>query len=441
MKCSSKFGTVAIAAMLTLPALVGAVGASAKTNGGLDRSYGQGGVVSATVPSSPPGYLDRTLFATAPDGSAYQLNDFKSCSAATCSTVDALYRWAPGGAFDASFGSNGFAPASNVASFALAPASFGEALTVDSLGRPVVSRIESGRLVVRRFTPAGTPDPSFGVGGSATLSCGDCERAQVWLLPAAKGRVVIEVQNTLPAPERGFGSALGGQVALTRLTPGGWPEKHFGSGGTATVQLGLRGYPGEGAVTPKGAVLLGSTGCCSGSSAYLIRVSAKGKVDKKFGRAAGHSLARLSRQGESAEVVALLPRANGRIELVGDDAIGGGFDLRLEANGERARFGKGGLKRLPFGVEAATLGLDGGIFAIGRPGIGSAFAYRLLAGGKVDPAFGKGGIEVPLFGSGYVLGTPSRGKVLVFDAGRHECRGECPPTPGIARFREGSAKS
>lgn len=437
---SRKSWVMVVATMLSLVALVAAAGASAQSRGGLDRSYGQGGVVSATVSAAPPGYVSHTLFAGAPDGSAYRLDAFRNCTAASCSSVAALYRWAPGGAFDSSFGGKGFVQASTPVSFALEPGSFGEALAVDSRGRPLVSRIESGHLVVRRFTPAGRPDLSFGSGGSTSLSCGDCERAQVWLLPAAKGRVVVEVQNTLPAPEGGLGTGLGGQVTLTRLTAGGRPEKSFGKGGTTTIELGLRGYPGKAAVMPGGGVLLGAASCCNGSVAYLIRVSAKGKVDTKFGRAAGRSLARLSRQGETAEVVALLPRADGTIELVGNDLVRAGFDLRLQANGERARFGKGGLKTFPFRVEAAARGAGGAIFAIGRPGTGPEFAYRLLGDGSVDPAFGGAGIEVPLSGFGYTLGTPSRGKVLVFDAGLHECRGTCPATPGIARFSEGSAK-
>ena len=98
MTGSRKSRVVVVVAMLSLVALIAAVGASAsKSKGGLDRSYGQGGVVSGTVPSSPPGYVSQTRFAAAPDGSAYRLNALRNCTAAVCTSVDALYRWAPDG--------------------------------------------------------------------------------------------------------------------------------------------------------------------------------------------------------------------------------------------------------------------------------------------------------------------------------------------------------
>jgi uncharacterized delta-60 repeat protein len=430
---------VVVGAMLGLLALVATGASAAGSRGGLDRSWGQEGVVStSSLPAKPAGYLSGTLFATAADGSAYQLNAFRECGGG-CTTVEALYRWTPDGTADASFGGSGFVLTSS-ASYQLEPRAEGTSLAVDSRGRPLVSAIESGAVVVRRYSADGKLDTSFGSGGRVSLPCGECERAQVWLLAAPKGRVVVEVQNNLPAPEGGLGSALGGQVTLTRLTAGGLPERHFGTGGTVTVKLGLRGYPGKAAVTPKGGVLLGSVGCCGGTAPYLLRVSNKGRIDTKFGRAAGRSLARLAKQGETSNVVALLPRANGTIELIGDDAIASGFDLRLKANGERARFGKDGLKRLPFLVEAAALGSNGAIFAVGAQDVGVYSAFRVLVDGSIDPAFGKQGVPVPLSGSGFTLGTPSRGKVLVFDAGYHECRGSCGATPGIARFSEGATK-
>jgi hypothetical protein len=441
MKGSRKLRIVAAAAMLGLLALAVAVGASAaKSKAGLDRSYGDEGVAAVQLPSEPAGGLRSTRFATASDGSAYQLNTFGGCSGNSCGIVNALYRWGPNGTSDASFGGSGFAQVSNTTfDERIGPLAEGTDLTVDSYGRPLVSVIESGLVVVRRFSPGGVLDASFGSGGSITVPCGDCERAHVWLLAAPKGRSVVEVQNTVPAPEGGNGSALGGKVTLTRLTSGGWPERSFGAKGTAAIELGLRSYPGAGSVTPAGGVLLGAAGCCDGTGPYLIRVSKKGRIDTKFGRAAGRSLARLAKQGETSSLAALLPRANGTIELVGND-LESGFDLRLKANGDRARFGDGGLKKLPFLTYAAALGAEGAIFAIGSQGIGPFAAFRVLANGRIDPHFGEAGIQVPLSGSGFALGTPARGKALVFDAGNHECRGSCGLTPGIARFDEGASK-
>jgi hypothetical protein len=426
-----------VGATLGLLMLTVAVGASAsRSKAGLDRSYGDGGVASVLPPNRPPGYPTQTRFAEGADGSAYMLNTQAECGRDTCSSTGFIYRVTSSGAIDGNFGSGGWVQLPAVPRGEVEPS---VALNVDSNGRLLVGRVESGAVVVARFTPAGIPDGSFGVGGTMSLPCSGCERSGVWLLSAPNGRVVVERQ-AIPPTQGGSGSNLGGSVSLTRLTPGGWPERHFGEAGTVTVQLGQRDYPGEAAVSPKGAILFGAVECCGTPRPYLVRVSAEGRVDTKFGKAAGRSLARLSFKGDTSNLRALLPRANGTIDLLGDNASGSGFDLRLKANGEPAKFGRDGLEALPFSVAAARLGSEGTIFAVGNVGVGPYAAFRLLADGRVDRAFSPKGIRLPLSGSGYSLGTPSRGKVLVFDAGLHECRGGCPPTPGIARFVEGSGK-
>lgn len=436
MESSRKLRMLMVGAVLGLLLLVVAGASAANSKGGVDRSYGNEGIASAVPPSAPPGYTSGSLFADAPDGSAYLLNDVSQCDQ-TCSSTAVIYRLTSSGAFDSGFGGGGSV---QLPTLPRGERETTEALAVDSGGRLLVGRIESGTLVLRRFTASGSLDGSFGSGGTTALPCPECGSTSFWLLPAQKGRVVVEQQTALPAKPGSFGSSLGGDVSLTRLTPGGWPERHFGDGGTVTVDLGRRGYPGEAAVSPKGAILFGATGCCSGNAPYLVRVSAKGRIDTKFGKAAGRSLARLGKRGESSTVVALLPRADGTIDLLGNDPLGAGFDLRLKANGDRAKFGHGGLKRLPFALEAARPGAEGGTFAVGRAGTGPYSAFRLLADGRVDPAYGPGGIAVPLSGIGFTLGRSSRGKILIFDAGRYECRGGCSSTPAVARFVEGSRK-
>jgi hypothetical protein len=68
------------------------------------------------------------------------------------------------------------------------------------------------------------------------------------------------------------------------------------------------------------------------------------------------------------------------------------------------------------------------------------FAYRVLGNGRLDPAFGTNGIPVPVHGSGLTVARLNGGKALVADLGYVECRSGCPPTPGFARFVEGSAR-
>ncbi len=438
MKRSWKLRLLVAGTTLGLLALIVAIGATAaKPAAGLDSSYGQDGVASAQLPGAPQDQTS-SLFATAPDGSAYLFTAKIECHT-ECSRSPGLYRWAPDGAFDSGFGNGGSLQ------FPGAPYSYAEgmwegtALAVDSRGRPLVGRIESDALVVRRYLSTGQPDTSFGTGGVVSIPCFECQHTEVWLLPTSKGGVVAEQEARLPPKPGAFGFSLGGQVSFTSLGSGGKSVHSFGDDGRMTIRLGQREYPGKAAVTPSGGLLLGSVGCCGGIGPYLIRVSAKGRIDTKFGRSAGRSLARLSKRGETASLVAVLPRANGRIELIGDDLLEYGFDLRLKANGERANFGKGGLKTLPFAPLAAALGSDGAIIATNEEPGGYA-VQRVLADGRIDPAYGPLGFHVPLSGTGLSLGTPSTGKVLVYDAGFQECREMCPPTPGFARFNEGTGK-
>jgi hypothetical protein len=435
-----KWRLFATAAMLGLLALVVAGGASAaKPAAGLDASYGQGGVASAQLPG-PPNPSGSSLLATAPDGSAYLLTTRGECPVG-CASGFELNRWTPDGALDTTFGSGGavqlpgdfYFPSEDGKTYS------GTALTVDARGRPLVGRIESDAFVVRRFLATGQLDTSFGSGGTVSIPCYECERTEVWLLSTPEGGVMAEQEALLPPKPGAFESSLGGQVSFTSLSPVGKVVRSFGHDGRTTIRLGQRAYPGQATMTPKGGILLGDVGCCGGIGPYLIRVSAKGRIDTKFGRSAGRSLARLSKRGETASLVAVLPRANGKIDLVGDDRLEYGFDLRLKADGGRAKFGKGGLEALPFEPLAAARGSEGAIVTTSAESAGYT-VQRVLADGRIDPAFGPLGLRVPLSGEGLSLGTPAKGKFLVYDAGRQLCRESCSRTPGFARFNEGNGK-
>jgi hypothetical protein len=438
MTGSRKLRLLLAGAMLGLVALIAAVGASAaRPAGGLDLSYGQDGVASAQLPGGSKNQTT-SLFATAPDGSAYLLSGNVECQAG-CSRSFGLYRWAPDGVLDSTFGNGGSVPFPGAPYPYTEKSYVGTALDVDARGRPLVGRIESNALVVRRYLSTGQPDTSFGSGGVVSIPCFECEHTEAWLLSTPEGGVVAEQEALLPPKPGAFEFNLGGQVSFTSLSPAGKAVRSFGDDGRMTIRLGQRAYPGKATMTPKGGILLGDVGCCGGIGPYLIRVSAKGRIDTKFGRSAGRSLARLSKRGETASLVAVLPRVNGTIDLVGDDLLQYGFDLRLKANGERAKFGKGGLKTLPFEPLAAARGSEGAIVATTEESDGYA-VQRVLADGRIDPAFGPLGFRVPLSGEGLSLGTPSKGKFLVYDAGFHECRQDCEATPGFARFNEGSGK-
>lgn len=191
------------------------------------------------------------------------------------------------------------------------------------------------------------------------------------------------------------------------------------------------------AVAKKGAVLLGGSSPRIRTLVYVIRVSAKGRLDTRFDRTASRATRRLRRLGEFPELNSLLARGDGMIELLGPSRFTQSFDLRLRANGRLARgFGKGGLSVLPLPLKSATLGSGGAIFAATEaPGV---TAFRILKNGRLDRRFGgPDGVAAPVSGEGILVGTQQRRRAVVMDRGDVFCRsGGCEPTPGIARYIE-----
>jgi uncharacterized delta-60 repeat protein len=403
------------------------------TGGGLDLSYGQGGKVTVTLPPTPNASIQE--FVGASDGSVYALAGARSCGQ-VCTDSNYLYRYTASGALDTAFGSGG--------AVSLPAAAFGYGLGVDAQGRPLLAAVGTNAVVVSRYTTSGALDAGFGNGGSVTVACECGGGGTAWVMPARQNRILVQVQSH--GPGAGESTWHGGPVTLTRLLADGSPDAGFGNGGSLSIQLGARAVPGKAAVMKKGAIVFGAAGCCTGSGAYLVRVSARGRVDTKFGRAAGRSLQQLRGSGELARFVALLPRSDGKLDVISNDPVKGGFDLRLKGNGTVAQFGWHGVKGFPFSANYAVSGANGAIFILGGPPTTYGYeeespkAFRMLGNGRLDPAYGPGGLAVPLDGTGYSLAALAGGKALVMDSGDLFCRSGCPPTPGFARFLEGSAR-
>jgi uncharacterized delta-60 repeat protein len=152
-------------------------------------------------------------------------------------TLAALVLSAPAGAsaapgdVDAAFGSGGFVAG---------PDGTLSAIAIDHQGRIVVAGAApqgAGAIVGRRMAD-GSPDPSFGDGGQATLQAGPGIDA---LAVAADDSVVV------------LGRAAGGGF-LARLTPTGALDPGFGDGGI--VRLDPRAAPRDVAIAQDGAILV-----------------------------------------------------------------------------------------------------------------------------------------------------------------------------------------
>jgi uncharacterized delta-60 repeat protein len=415
---------------LVVVVAVFAVGvANAQAAGRLDRSFGQNGVVPVDL-SPPWGVESARKMAAAPDGSSYVLAEKWSCPVnQPCAASLALFHYTAAGQLDPSFGGSGGAW-----ELSQGTGGRGTAIALDSQGRPLVAVGGTDQLVVYRLDRSGLLDPSFGVGGSATLSC-DCFLWQMQLIPGPQGSVTIATQ--------GEGSLSGGTpYTLIHLGESGGLDPAFGVGGRVTLRL--PGYSPFFAptATKNGTVYMSSQGCCGhGSSIYLGRLSAKGRFDWHFFVTAKHSLRALKRLDErQSRAKALLVRPRGKIDLLGYGLRNeDGFSLRMKPDGHLARgYGSHGMRILPVPVVSAALGSDGATMAVSDGSVGPiGFVMRILAGGRLDPKFGWRSIPGSQGDSGISVVPQAGRKALVLDLGLHECRGFCTVDPKLVRFLEG----
>jgi uncharacterized delta-60 repeat protein len=156
---------------------------------------------------------------------------------------------------------------------------------------------------IARLTPAGGADPSFGVGGIATIpAAGSTSGFNVALGPA--GTIVADAQSAA-----GGGST---RLLLTRLTPGGAPDPAFAGGVPVVVPFSsgfLMLVQDDG-----GVVIAGQSESAPAPSPgrqLLARYTAAGAPDASFG---GTGLRDL---GTSISPTQLLPAAARAIVVVG----------------------------------------------------------------------------------------------------------------------------
>jgi uncharacterized delta-60 repeat protein len=422
--------------------VVGAMTGTSVAQARLDPSFGQRGLVEVQPPLPAP-WRDQYVrhLAAARGGSSFALFERLYCAGqAGCSSSNNLFRYQDDGSLDSTFGGAG-------GSYELPQEGEGiPTLAVDSLGRPLLAQTSPNRVVVRRLTASGVPDPSFGTGGAVALDC-NCEYNATQLVPGPRGMVTAVLSRSRFGEGKVGGySRTGTILTLVRLRANGSKDRSFGHGGSVT--FGLQGVepPVASATSGGGALYLGGVECCGfGIPGYIVRVSARGRLDGRFTTASQRSLRSLRRLNSlQVSVNSILLRPRGGIDLLGAAGYEKGFVLRLNPSGHlHHNFGKNGLRGLALPVASAALGSDGATVAVSDENLrGVDVVMRILASGRLDPAFGKEG--EPIVGSkgdsGVSVVHQSRRKALVLDLGFHECRGYCPASPKLVRFLEGTPK-
>lgn len=284
----------------------------------------------------------------------------------------------------------------------------------------------------------GAPDPSFGVGGTATVSVGS------WA--AAAAAVVQPDGKIVTAGETGLGGRYG--FVSTRMDTDGRLDPSYGKGGVATPSVS--GDSGANALVlqPDGKIILaGSATVGNVLSFAAVRLLPNGLADPTF----GHGGLVTVPIGSSSIVTAVALQPDGRIVL-GGTAMDGHVAFaaaRLNPNGSLDRsFGSGGVEVL--GPVAAAWGMtlqpDGSIVLAGETGgllglqslaaiispetallpgnltssllnLGTQYmAARLLPSGRPDPSFGNGGIvTLPIGGTAtaFAVAPQAGGRIVL----------------------------
>jgi uncharacterized delta-60 repeat protein len=279
-----------------------------------------------------------------------------------------------------------------------------------------------GDIVLARYNPDGSPDPSFGSDGVVTTTVPGGPNASAAISAAAlqpDGRIVVAgtYYNIDPGVE---------EFMLARYNPDGSLDTSFGNGGVVKTQVedvnvGTQ-YPFSAAsgvvLQPDGKIVAGGEVTAVGdgqtrppAESALVRYLPDGSLDTTFG-SGGIVLDRQSGQnGFSA--IALQP--DGKILAVGD---GYGYSrpptplTRFNPDGTLdSSFGNGGESSAPTN-QAIALALqpDGKIVVAGSKVIvdGSHYEFalaRVNPDGSPDEGFGNGGALTTPLGSDYALAT------------------------------------
>lgn len=241
-------------------------------NGTLDSSFGTNGLVTTNLGSSPAS----TLYPNGKSDPAYALSvvvqptDGKIVLAGQRGYEFMLTRYLPNGTVDTSFGTNGVVtyPGANLGNENLK-------VMLDSSGRLLVLGVASGLATrycfIRRYTPNGTLDTTF---GQSPISTGFVQTNPDFSPRAA----LLDATDRLVIA--GFTTNSGGPLApaVVRLLPDGTLDTSFGTQGLAVSRTPANGWATGIAQQADGKIVMTVNG-------FVWRVDANGQPDTSFGTA------------------------------------------------------------------------------------------------------------------------------------------------------------
>jgi uncharacterized delta-60 repeat protein len=310
-------------------------------------------------------------------------------------------------------------------------------------GKIVLAGYASGDFAVARLNPDGTPDPTFGNGGSVVENAVGTNSEDIADAVAIQpdGKIVVAGASTTP-------NAISSFATFLRLKPDGTPDASFDPGGmTPPVpeNVGIaRASMGEAydlAIDPAGRIVYAGTNSFAGVS-FVDRLKTDGTHDDSWGSGAADVF-----DTASPEFLARLAlQADGKVVVAGSIGQGTGSDVAVarvlaDGSGLDSGFGNGG--RLTFGYGAGNedaaadvvVQPDGRIVVGGFGGAAADFTVtRLTTGGIIDSTFAGGSVLADFGGdnTGQAIALQADGKIVL--------GGSASGTAfGVARFHPGGA--
>ena len=381
--------------------------------GDLDTTFGHGGRVLSNFGGSQGSNDFAYAMALQPDGKIVTAG-FRYFGNSSEGADMLVARYNSDGTLDNSFGSGGRV----TTDFGLTDVARGVAIQAD--GKIVVAGSTYdlfpvfGEYALARYNPDGSLDSSFGSGGLVTSFFGGLGCAGNALALQADGKIVVAGEKTISFIFGDDGSNL--DFAVARYNTDGSLDSAFGTGGVATTDyFQLNDTAAAVRVQPDGKIV--AVGTSEGSTTSfdfaVVRYLSNGTLDNRFGQQGKVFTDLHTQQGEGASAAILQP--DGKI-------IAGGFKsannarnpftlIRYNVNGKvDGAFGVGGVVTVSFGRVLQSVGggglalqPDGKIIAAGfANGEGSTDDFlisRILPTGQLDSSFGTGGRVTTSFGN------------------------------------------
>jgi uncharacterized delta-60 repeat protein len=245
------------------------------------------------------------------------------------------------------------------------------------------------------FAAPGALDPTFGTGGKAVFTFGNCFGSSVAV--QTDGRILVGGQSFVASND----------FALVRFNADGSPDTAFGSSGKVTTDFSANddSCSRVRALSDGGILAAGTSTGGSGKDFALARYLADGSLDTTFDPVGHDGKVHLDfGMGNDETCSDMIVQPDGKIILVGYVDTGSGTDYgiaRFNADGSLdTTFDTDGRQTVDFAAtnDVATsvaLQPDGRILVAGYSVIGGAYGFsmaRLNADGSLDTTFGTGGL-------------------------------------------------